>query len=67
MFLRVLTDKMSDHYKAKTTFVCRHEKFQFEVMRFVLKNHPSSFQRTTDDLLAPLLFVRLNLDVVVIF
>ena len=59
--------QMAESCKEKTTFVCHHRTFQFEVMPFGLMTAPSTFQRMMDELFRGLRFVRVYLDDVVVF
>ncbi|CDF36681.1 unnamed protein product [Chondrus crispus] len=51
--------RMAENCNEKTTFVCRHGTFQFEVMPFGFMNAHSTFQRMTDQLFRELRFIRL--------
>ena len=58
--------RMENSCKEKTTFICRFETFQFEVMPFGLMNAPSTFQRIMDFVFRTFNYVQVYLDDVVI-
>ena len=59
--------RLDEACKELTTFRCRHETFQLEVMPFGLMNTPATLQRVMDNFLHPFDFVKVYIDAIVIF
>ena len=59
--------RIAQQCKERTTFVCRYGTYKFEFMPFGLTNAPSTFPRMRDAIVRGLPFVRVCIDVLVVF